>query len=62
VDRGLSYTLLLVVELLIGLRAEIIQRRVSSAPIVECFDVEEQVWPRLTMGAVQAMMHPLALQ
>jgi hypothetical protein len=41
VDRGLSYTLLLMVELLIGFRAEIIQRRVSPAPVVERFDSQK---------------------
>jgi hypothetical protein len=62
VDRGLSYTLPLMVELLIGLWTEIIQRRVSSSPVVERFDVEKQVRPRLVTGAVQTMLHPLAFQ
>jgi trimethylamine--corrinoid protein Co-methyltransferase len=48
--------MLLMVELLIGLRAEIIQRGVSPAPVVERFDVEEQVRPGLVTGVVQAMV------
>ena len=54
--------MLLMVELFIGLRAEIVQRRMSLAPVVECFDVEEQVRPRLVTGTIHTAMEQLALQ
>jgi len=46
-----------IVELLIDIRAEIVQRRVSPASIVEAFDVEEKVGLGLVAGVILAVMH-----
>ena len=54
--------MLLMVELFIGLRAVIVQRRMSPAPVVERFDVEEQVRPRLVTGTIHTVMDQLAFQ
>ena len=53
---------MLIEELLIGLRAEIVQRRVTATPIVERLDVEKHVCLRLVAGVVHTVMHQLALQ
>ena len=50
------------IESLIGLRAQIVQRRVSPAPVVEGLDVEEQVRPGLVTGMIQSMMYQFALE
>lgn len=50
----------LIVELLLDLWAEIVQRQVSPASIVERFDVQEQVWPGLVMGTVLAVIYQVA--
>ena len=50
------------VDLFISLRAGIVQRRVSSASIVEGLDVVEQIGPGLITSAVQAVMDPLTLE
>jgi hypothetical protein len=49
-------------ELLIGLRAEIVQRRVTATSIVERLDVVEHVCLRLVAGVVYTVMHQFALQ
>ncbi len=54
--------MLLMVELLIGFRAKIVQRRVKPTPIVERLNVVEDVRSRLVAGAIRTMVYPLALQ
>ena len=49
-------------ELLVDLRAEIIQRRVTATSIVERLDVVEHVCFRLVAGVVHTVMHQFALQ
>jgi hypothetical protein len=44
--------MLLVIDMLIGRRADVAQRRVTSASIIECFDVEEKVSPGFVARAV----------
>ena len=62
-DRGLREgSLLLIVELLIGFRAEIVQRRMTSPPIAERLDVEEHVSLRLVARVIHTVMHQFALQ
>jgi hypothetical protein len=62
VDRELTKVTLLMVELLIGPWAEIVQCQVSPASIVEGLDVEEQARSGLVTGVVQAVVHPLTFQ
>jgi len=50
------------VELLVGLRAEIVQRRVTATSIVERFDVAEHVGLRLVARMIHTVLHQLALQ
>ena len=42
-------------EMLIGLRAELVQRRVTETPIVERLDVEQHVRLRLVAGVVHTV-------
>ena len=62
VDRGLSKCEPLMVEFLIGLRAEIAQRRVTATAVVERLNVEEYAGLCLLASAIYAVIHPLALQ
>jgi hypothetical protein len=50
------------VELLIGLWAEIVQRRVAPAPVVERLDVEEQIGLRLVAASIHPMVDQLTFQ
>jgi hypothetical protein len=54
--------MLLVIEMLIGRRADVAQRRVTPASIIERFDVEEKVSSGFVASAVHSMPRPLALQ
>ena len=54
--------MLLMTELFKGFRAEIVQRRVSPTPIVERFDVEEQVRPSFITSVIDTMVYPFAFQ
>ena len=54
--------MLLLAELFKRFWAEIVQRRVSSSPIIERFDVEEQVGPGVVARVIHMMMHPFALE
>ena len=54
--------MLLIVELLIGGRADVAQRRVTSPSIIERFDVEEKVGTGLVAGMEHTIMHPFAFQ
>jgi len=54
--------MLFMVEPLIGLRAEIVQRRMQPASVVEAFDVAEHVRARLVTGPIFNMMHALAFR
>jgi hypothetical protein len=49
-------------ELLVDLRAEIVQRRVTATSIVERLDVVEHVCLRLIAGVVDRVVHQFALQ
>jgi hypothetical protein len=49
-------------ELLVDLRAEIIQRRVTATSIVERLDVVEHVCSCLVAGVDDTVMHQFALQ
>jgi len=62
VDRELSKSLLLlIVELLTGSRAEIVQRQVSATPIVERLDVEEHVGLRIAGRLIHGLLNRSAL-
>jgi len=54
--------MLLIVELLIGFRAEIVQCRVKPTPIVERLNVAEDVSSRLVVSAIQVVVHPRGLR
>jgi hypothetical protein len=54
--------MLLVIEMLIGGRADVAQRRVTPSSIIERFDVEEKVSPGFVARAVYSATRPLALQ
>ena len=61
-DRGLSEgSLVLMVELFIGLRAEVVQRRVTATAIVERLNVKEYVGLCLVASVIYTAIHPLAL-
>ena len=49
-------------ELLVDLRVEIVQRRVTATSIVERLDVVEYVCFRFVAGVVHTVMHQFALQ
>ena len=52
--------MLLIVQALIGMRAEIVQCRVATSAIVECFDVREKIGPSLIAGLISTVVHELA--
>jgi hypothetical protein len=52
--------MLFMVDLPIGLWAEIVPRRMSSATIIEAFDIEEQIGLRLVLGTIGTVMDELA--
>lgn len=58
VDRGLSKgPLLPIVQLLVGIGAEIVQCRVAPTEVVERLDVEEHLRPGLVSGMIHAVMN-----
>ena len=52
----------LIVQTLIGMRAEIVQGRVATPAIIECFDIKEKVSSSLVAGLINTVMHALAFQ
>jgi hypothetical protein len=53
---------LLIVLALIGKWAKIVQRRVATSAIIECFDTKEKIVSGLVAGLISAVMHELASQ
>ena len=61
-DMGLSKKqLMLMEELLVGLRAEIVQRRKTAPSVVERFDVVKHIHLRFVVDGVGIVMHPFTL-
>jgi hypothetical protein len=50
------------IELLVGLRTEMAERRVKPTPVVECLDGGERVSSRLVAGAVATVMRTPTLE
>jgi hypothetical protein len=54
--------MLLMVKVLLGLRAEIVQRRVTPASIIVPFDVVEQIRSGLVAGMIDMIVHQFTFQ